>query len=245
MAQVRQQNIVGRWLPSAGATGFRLIDRLGRGNHGTLTNMDPASAWVASGGQLSLNNLGTGHVEAVNPIVPNNGRFSLSIWVHVNSHPGGNLGLFSVGGIAANSGPYEILIGPSQTIFGTAGNGWCVFSALPVGQWLHLVCVLNGTSAGSSSIFIDGAQITPTTNNTPSINAFGTRTFFFMRREATSVCNCIIDDAIFFNAALTASEVREIYRRGRGYGIGASPHRSRRSAATTNRRRRLICGSNC
>jgi hypothetical protein len=46
---------------------------------------------------------------------------------------------------------------------------------------------------------------------------------------------------------ITASEAREIYRRGRGYGIGASPHRSRpaAAAAATNRRRRLICGSNC
>jgi hypothetical protein len=44
---------------------------------------------------------------------------------------------------------------------------------------------------------------------------------------------------------ITASEAREIYRRGRGYGIGASPHRSRPAAAATNRRRRLICGSNC
>ena len=44
----RSLSIVGRWVPSAGATGFRLVDRV-RSNHGTLTNMDPATAWVASG----------------------------------------------------------------------------------------------------------------------------------------------------------------------------------------------------
>jgi hypothetical protein len=83
--------------------------------------------------------------------------------------------------------------------------------------------VQNGTSANSSSIFINGAQITPTTNNAPTINTFGTRTFFFMRREASSVSNCSIDDAIIFNTALTANEVREIYRRGRGYGVFPEP----------------------
>ena len=31
-----------------------MIDRSGYGNHGTLTNMDPGTDWVPSGGKLAL-----------------------------------------------------------------------------------------------------------------------------------------------------------------------------------------------
>jgi hypothetical protein len=56
-----------------------------------------------------------------------------------------------------------------------------------------------------------------------------------------------IDDAIIFNAGLTANEIAQIYRLGRGYGVFPEPDFDEgfAAAATTNRRRRLICGSNC
>ena len=248
MTQVRQQNIVGRWCPSAGATGFRLVDRSGRGNHGVLINMNQNTSWQANDNRLALNTNNVGYVEATNPVLVNNARFTLAIWVVLNALGGsGNSGIFTVGGSGTASGPYEMLYSNSNIVtFGTSGNGWCTFPSPTFGQWAHLVCVQNGTTAGSSSVFVNGIQITPNTNVAPSIIAFGTRTFLGLRREGTGLANMVFDDAIFFNTALTASEVREIYRRGRGYGIGANPHRSRRSAASaTNRRRRLICGSNC
>ena len=36
----------GLWMPSLGVTGDTLRDISGYGNHGTLTNMDPATDWV-------------------------------------------------------------------------------------------------------------------------------------------------------------------------------------------------------
>jgi hypothetical protein len=41
--------LVGLWLPVLGRTGLTLRDISGYGNHGTLTNMDPASAWTPRG----------------------------------------------------------------------------------------------------------------------------------------------------------------------------------------------------
>ena len=41
------RGLVGAWLPFLGPTGLTLHDVLGR-NSGTLTNMDPATAWVAT-----------------------------------------------------------------------------------------------------------------------------------------------------------------------------------------------------
>ena len=45
---------VGAWCPSLGPTGLTLRDWSGFGNHGTLTNMDPGTDWVLSGGRYAL-----------------------------------------------------------------------------------------------------------------------------------------------------------------------------------------------
>ena len=43
------KRLVGLWVPSLGPTGLTLRDLSGFGNHGTLTNMDPAADWVTTG----------------------------------------------------------------------------------------------------------------------------------------------------------------------------------------------------
>lgn len=40
------ESLVGCWVPQMGPTGDRLLDLSGCNNHGTLTNMDPATDWV-------------------------------------------------------------------------------------------------------------------------------------------------------------------------------------------------------
>ena len=42
--------LVGAWVPSLGPTAGTLLDRSAYSNHGTLTNMDPATDWQNSGG---------------------------------------------------------------------------------------------------------------------------------------------------------------------------------------------------
>lgn len=43
------RGLVGAWIPALGPTGLTLRDVSGRGNHGTLTTMDPPTDWVLSG----------------------------------------------------------------------------------------------------------------------------------------------------------------------------------------------------
>ncbi len=43
------KGLVGLWVPSLGPTGLTLRDLCGAGNHGALTNMDPATDWVTTG----------------------------------------------------------------------------------------------------------------------------------------------------------------------------------------------------
>lgn len=49
-----RQGLIGAWCPSLGATGYTLLDRSGRTNHGTLTNLSAQTPWVASGGGMAL-----------------------------------------------------------------------------------------------------------------------------------------------------------------------------------------------
>jgi hypothetical protein len=46
--------LVGLWAPALGPTGNALFDLSGLNNHGTLTNMDPATDWVGSPGGWAL-----------------------------------------------------------------------------------------------------------------------------------------------------------------------------------------------
>lgn len=50
---------VGAWCPSLGPSGSRLHDYSRRNNWGTLTNMDPATDWIVSGGAYALDCDGT------------------------------------------------------------------------------------------------------------------------------------------------------------------------------------------
>jgi len=58
--------LVGAWMPSLGVTGDTLRDVSGNGNHGTLTNMDPATDWVTSEKGLALDFDKTNDIVIVN-----------------------------------------------------------------------------------------------------------------------------------------------------------------------------------
>jgi len=241
MSQVRQQNIVGRWCPSAGATGPRLLDRSGRGNHGTLTNMDSASDWVVSGGKGALDFDGVNdYVDCGNqvPFFPT--THTMSMWVLWR-----DTSSFDRAWSYYDSGPtFYKGFGNNWAIVFTGQFAWSPSPSVPMnnGVWQHVVYTRRGTDA---SMFTDGVL-----RATGSINATFSQTNTVRIGASTSnfePTSMIGDDFIIFNTALTASEVLEVYRRGRGYGIGASPHRSRRPAAGfkaywANRRSQLIGG---
>ena len=48
------KGLAGAWVPAMGVTGGTLRDISGNKNHGTLTNMDPATDWVVGEKGLAL-----------------------------------------------------------------------------------------------------------------------------------------------------------------------------------------------
>ena len=77
---------VGAWCPSLGQTGGTLYDQSGCGNHGTLTNMDPGTDWVASNGKVALDFDGTDdYVSVANSRMFGKTSATFSFWTNQNA----------------------------------------------------------------------------------------------------------------------------------------------------------------
>ena len=240
-----RRSLVGAWCPSLGATGFRLLDRSGRGNHGTLTNM-ASTAWTTSGGKGSLSfdgsNAAANRVDCGRlPYLENASALTFSFWSKWANNANARAGFFSYSqsGQFANdifffneSSNYKIQINN-----GSDGARVC-FGAAP-SKALHFCVVYDGGASEKVTLSIDGTQQTllgafsyPATTSAGSAShqfwiggyaAFSTG--FFL--------NGTIDDFRIYNRALTPPEIRQLYVGGRGFGlIPERPrHRSKTAAA--------------
>jgi len=82
--------LVGYWSAWLGSSGYRLLDRSGRGNHGTLTNMDAGTDWVGAtvrGRSGFVNDFdgSNDRAELSRTISLSSASFSLSMWANQNS----------------------------------------------------------------------------------------------------------------------------------------------------------------
>lgn len=243
--------LVGAWCPSLGATGTRLLDRSPYANHGTLTNMDPPTDWVTSGGKGALDFDGSNdYVTISNPgslkVIEG---LTISCWIKISN----NAAVSPIVSKSQNgtSGEFEIFAdfrsGGTALAWrpGSATNLAGFFSGY-TGTWFLMTVTCNGSASGSTTnayrngVFFGtvatNAARTATTNNV-TIGTRDTSSFF---------ASTLIDDLRVYNRVLTDSEINQLPVGGRGYGL--TSYRTRRFntlASATNRRRRLICGANC
>jgi hypothetical protein len=128
---------------------------------------------------------------------------------------------------SANSQPF-----PAFDIRGAGGNTFeaaiaigatsrgVSLGAMVANEWSHLLFSYNGnTLSGYKNGVLTGSlsvtgDLGATTNPLRLFDNPG-----FPGRSS----NALIDDITFYNAGLTAPEVREIYRLGRGYGVFPEP----------------------
>lgn len=236
----RSHNIVGRWVPSAGATGFCLVDRV-RSNHGTLTNMDPASDWVVSGGKGALDFDGANDQLNLSRAIAfgTNAPYAVTAWVNktaLGTNSGNNGGIFRDGNtfLVTSENVGRLWGRHSGTNLADANTGPLLLNA----GWSHVGITWNGSTA---SLIFNGSFFTSASvasSTAFSISVIGQQVGQFLLAQ--------LDDLTIWNTGLTANEVREIYRLGRGYGVFPEPDFDEGfAAAGFNRRRRLICGSNC
>jgi hypothetical protein len=249
-----RQNLVGAWCPSLGASGFRLIDRSGYGNHGVLNGMDPGTDWVASGGKLALDFDGSNDYVAVTS--PQVGQLtkniSVSVWQNLGQ-TGRVASLFGINTVANTNERMQAHCPWSDGVIywdfgGFSGNNRLSVSGqnLSVGNWDHFVFSAgeigmqiwrNGKLIGSNSTLITRVS----NSNTLLIGASNMHDQF-----GNIYCHLgKIDDFRIYNRALTPSEIQLLYTGGRGVGLIPEriKHRRKATAAAFNRRRRILIGA--
>jgi hypothetical protein len=231
------QGVVGFWSASAGPSGYRLLDRSGRGNHGTLTNMT-ATDWVVDDGRYALDFDGTNDNIAIDStlILPT-GPFSICWWEKITSVSSfaavcalrtSSSGVFIV--YRSTFASYTFLTwrnvtSATQTGFraSDASNPNSV-----VNVWRHFA--ITGTASTSSTVgdfraYENGLQLSLTNSaNFAGVNTFvnaictdGVGTFNAMR----------LADFIVFDRQLSHNEVAQLYQIGRGGML--TPRRRRRA----------------
>jgi hypothetical protein len=200
------------------ATGALLVDRSGRNNHGALTNMDPATDWVVSGGKGALDFDGLN--DYVNARIPtlelSTDSVTLSLWYRNTT---GTTGVYAALCSSTNGTPFLIFQASGSAInlvhrnnaggdTNTSGGTWQSVN------WKNIVAV---STPSSLTFFSDGVQ-TATFSRTAGATTFNQISIGALNR-AGSLSNHSVsqqDDIRIYNRALTLGELRQLYQIGRG-----------------------------
>jgi len=241
-----RQGLIAAWVPSLGASGYRLIDRSGYNNHGVLTNMDPGTDWVASGGKGALDFDGVNDYVDLGSRLPSTFdkqtiRLSFvcrtvkkqSLISSYTASPQGGWGI-------------EILANNTINYFGfrntTTFTSVQTTQTISANSWNDVVCTFD---AGVFLIYLNGVLAASTSGVSSIYNTSSVRLGATVSND--TFFDGQLDDIRLYNRALTASEIQLLYTGGRGVGLAPEriKHRRKTTAAAFNRRRRILCGANC
>jgi len=257
------------WLcPSLQSSGGTRLHDLRGSNWGTLTNMDPATDWVVNGGKGALDFDGVNdYVTSIGSLgsfsfVQNTMRFSFSWWMKLAA-TGTRYAIVGSSSATAESGFaifFENGVGfgtRAIRFFSTRGVSGSAVSefrsadnAVADTEWHHVAITANG-NGNSGRVFVDGRQVSTTvttnlnalaTGNSTRLLTLGTQTIGF-----SPLFGGQLDDFRIFRSPLSSDDARQLWQLGRGNMpiVRKRRYTEQEAGATTNRRRRLICGSNC
>jgi len=227
------QGLVGAWCPSLGPSGYTLLDRSGRGQHGTLTNMDAGSDWVGTSGGWALDFDGVNDkVTSTHQMGTGIDRVTLAFWA---KKPAANtIAICSLGSESTNSRFHVSWFSDSE-VYCTCENGSPSFGNVTLSyaaSWFHFVLSYNGgqsTNAARLRPFINGTQRTlafsgtiPSTAISSNVVAIGAGSGAFATAQ--------IDEVAIWNRDVSPAEASGIYNMGRG-GLGRLLTPQRRSYA--------------
>ena len=208
------QGLVGAWSPCLSPRGGTVLrDLSGRGNHGTLTNMDPETDWVFSGGRSALDFDGTNdHVSLSNP-----SRLTaythgwLSLWLITRAPTASDSCYFSVVGNessgqnlfivehANTSGALRLLARPNSgtTLDCNSGNGFIVGDV--VQHWGVYMPPNGGAQFWKNGVQVATSYVTGNSSTVAWFSTIGTAVASYLCRMvtiATRYANCIVHDFV-------------------------------------------------
>lgn len=157
------RGLVGMWMATPGYNGFggnKWFDISGRGNHGTLTNMDPAAAWSGDGppgrpGSLVFDGTND-YVPVTPPIGTTNGTIAAWLWRARNT---GNDEYSVAGRTSSGSRCYLAYWSVSSGAYltGIGSNGALSTGGVTAGMqaWHHVMLTW---SSGTYTFTLNGVQ---------------------------------------------------------------------------------------
>jgi len=214
---------VGAWCPSLGPSGARLHDYSRRNNWGTLTNMDPATDWVVSGGQYALDFDGSNDYALLTPAIGGKPRATFAMWFWWAAYSNNDDLLFETSenyGTIGNA----ILCDPNCSS-PTAGKFHIALSASSgqynskdvdrptAAEWHHLGVVCDRTLGSGPDVLrvhIDGVE-TGTQIGTANMSGttFGSQNLYLCCRGGSALFGeTKLDDIRVYDRALNSAEVR-------------------------------------
>ena len=244
------QGLVGAWCPTLGPSGYALLDRSVRSNHGTLTNMDAGSDWVSTPSGWALDYDGTNdHVTIGNKlndvIAGASARFTITQWIRTSQ----NINQLNVSKLDGGAGQRQFFIranddGLDFTWYGAldASSFRVVRAAyqFTTAGWTHIAATFNAQIAAANdkvSLFINGKRQSftiPFTNGTPVSIPEGTAALAigcsFTNTVPSLSFNGQIGETAMFSRVLTDAEIWQLYNLGQS-GLGRLLTPQRRSYA--------------
>ena len=218
--------LVGAWMPSLGVTGDTLRDVSGNGSHGTLTNMDAATDWVATSKGLALDFDGVNdYVESQDPIdAMGSSPRTLSSSFEIRSIADQTIAGF---GNPNTSQWFYIFIYQNKWYFSGYANDFSIATPLPTLGKHHLA-----VSYDSSDVrfYLDNlliAQFAKTLNTQAGVLRIGLRAQF-----DNFPLNGQVDSVYLHDRVLSPQEIKQLYvdplapfrqRRSIPFGITAAP----------------------
>jgi hypothetical protein len=215
--------LVGAWCPSLGANGTRLLDVSGRNNHGTLTSMDANTDYIPSGGKLALDFAGVNDYVATGLSFAGASKLIISAWIF---RPSSTSNFYIGCGAGGSSGPRANIFINGSTYFVTAENaGGASYGSVScsITGWNHFVYIFDGSGVNNATrliAYINGNKQTLAYVSTVPGTLGNVGVFEIGRSLGQGLYGTgQADDIRIYNRALTATEVRQLYQGGRGYGL--------------------------
>jgi hypothetical protein len=218
--------LVGLWSPFLGSSGYRLLDRSGRGNHGTLTHRgagtfprwDGSAIFGKSGNTLVFDGVSNGScVETPLQLLD---YVTLSGWIKVNAGVGSAFLIQGRNGfsLSAWSGPNELLG------FAFYDGSWrrttVTTDIRGDGKWHHIAGTFDGINL---RYYLDGVNENSSTVAQSVLPKNTGLTFIGCDAADNAHLAGSIAEACIHNRALSSSEIRQLYVSGPGWYTRRSP----------------------
>jgi hypothetical protein len=213
--------LIGWWtLDGKDISGVHAYDASGNGNRGTLTN-NPDRVPGNLGQGLEFDgvddnvNLGTGNN------LGNLSPLTYSAWIKPDSHGESNQGHI----ISKEFSTKRLYLDPTGQIFfeilfdgGSHVNINSVSNSVTMGKWQHVVVTWDGSNPASGvKVYVDNAQVASsfTNDGIGSPQSESSDDYLIGNRGAGDrTFNGLIDDVRIYNRALSADEIKRLYKIG-------------------------------